>query len=310
MKPPHIPPRYSETGTITGKTGIFGIFGSPIAHTLSPVMHNAAFQALGLPYRYLPFQVRPKNLKKAVEGIIPLGIGGINVTIPHKETVLPLLDSVDSEAQKIGAVNTVVVASDRLIGHNTDGRGFLASLFEGDIDPTGKRVILVGAGGAARGVAIALAAAGASEMILIARTSSRGKELADRLAALSPRLKVSVLGTDFEKESPFRQGRPTLLVNTTPLGMKEGDLLPFPASLLDPAWIVADLIYRPYETLLLSAAKKIGAKTVSGLGMLLHQGALAFELWTKEKPPLQIMRSSLYEALDSGNPSPLLRSGP
>lgn len=289
---------------ITGKTGIFGIFGNPIAHTLSPIMHNAAFEALGLPYRYLPFQVYPENLKKAVEGIIPLGIRGINVTIPHKESVIPFLDSVDSEAQKIGAVNTVSASSNRLIGHNTDGRGFLASLFEMDVDPSGKRVILVGTGGAARGVAIALAAAGVSEVILIARTSSRGKDLADRLASLSSGLKISVFGNDLEKESPFRQDRPTLLINTTPLGMKEDDPLPFPASLLDPAWTVADLIYRPYETPLLSAAKKIGAKTVSGLGMLLHQGALAFELWTQEKAPIKIMRASLHEALHSGQPTP------
>lgn len=289
---------------ITGKTGIFGIFGNPIAHTLSPVMHNAAFRALGLPYRYLPFQVHPENLKRAVDAIIPLGIRGVNVTIPHKEAVMPFLDSIDSEAQKIGAVNTIVSASNRLIGHNTDGRGFLASLFEMDVDPSGKRVILIGAGGAARGVAIALAAAGVSEVILIARTPSRGKELADRLTVLSPRLKISVFGTDFEKESSFNHDRPTLLINTTPLGMKENDPLPFSASLLNPAWVVADLIYRPYETPLLSAAKKIGAKTVPGMGMLLHQGALAFEIWTKEKPPLQIMRAALQEALNPGQPPP------
>lgn len=289
---------------ITGKTGIFGIFGTPVAHTLSPIMHNAAFEALGLPCRYLPFQVYPENLKKAVEGIIPLGIRGVNVTIPHKETVISFLDSVDSEAQKIGAVNTIVAVSNRLIGHNTDGRGFLASLFEMDVDPSGKRVILLGAGGAARGVAIALAAAGISEIILIARTSSRGKELADRLASLSSRLKILVLGTDLEREPLFNQDRPTLLINATPLGMKEDDPLPFPSSLLNPSWVVADLIYRPYETPLLSAAKKVGAKTVPGLGMLLHQGALAFELWTKEKAPLQIMRASLQAALNSGQPLP------
>lgn len=289
------------TGSITGKTRIFGIFGDPIAHTLSPVMQNAAFEALGLPCQYLPFQVHTENLKKALEAILPLGIQGVNVTIPHKEAVIPFLDSVEAEAEKIGAVNTIETASNRLIGHNTDGKGFLASLSEMNIDPSGRRVILIGAGGAARGVAIALLSAGISEIILMTRTVERGKILANRLGSLSPRLKVSVRGMGLEKESPLKPDRSTLLINSTPLGMKENDPLPFPSELLDPNWIVADLIYRPDETPLLLAAKKTGAKTIPGLGMLLHQGALAFEIWTKEKAPLQVMRDALRNALASGN---------
>ena len=301
MKQPHIS---KQTGSITGKTKTLGIFGDPISHTLSPVMQNAAFEALGLPYRYLPFQVRPENLKKAVQAIIPLGMQGVNVTLPHKEAVIPFLDSVEGEAQKTGAVNTIETASNRLIGHNTDGKGFLASLFERSIDPSGKRVILVGAGGAARGVAIALLSAGVSEIILVARSAERGKELARCLAALSSRLKISVRGMDFEKEPLSERERSTLLINTTPLGMKEKDPLPFPPSLLSPGWIVADLIYRPHETPLLGAAKKAGAKTVPGIGMLLYQGALAFEIWTKEKPPLEVMREALNNALASDAPHP------
>lgn len=291
-------------GLITGKTRIYGIFGDPIAHTLSPAMQNAAFEAMGLPCRYLPFQVQPENLKKAIEAIIPLGIQGVNVTIPHKEAVIPFLDSVEAEAKRIGAVNTIETASGRLIGHNTDGKGFLASLSEMNVDLSGRRVILIGAGGAARGVAVTLLSAGISEIILMTRTAERGKLLADRLGSLSSRLKVSVRGMGLEGESPLGADRSTLLINSTPLGMKENDPLPFPSAWIDPEWIVADLIYRPDVTPLLSAAKKAGAKTISGLGMLLHQGALAFEIWTKEKAPLRVMRDALRFALAPGNSPP------
>jgi shikimate dehydrogenase len=294
---PNQHPEVDVAGSITGETRTFGIFGDPIVHTLSPLMQNAAFKALGLSCRYLPFQVHPENLKKAVEAIIPLGIRGVNVTIPHKVAVIPHLDSVAAEALKIGAVNTIETASGRLIGHNTDGAGFLASLSELNIDPSGKRVILIGAGGASRGVAVALLSAGVSEMILMARTAERGRHLARHLNALSSQLKVSVQGMDLMKEPSLKENGSTLLINSTPLGMKMHDPLPFPASLIDPRWVVADLIYRPYETPLLSAAKKIGAKTVPGLGMLLHQGALAFEIWTKEPPPLKVMKEVLQRAV-------------
>jgi shikimate dehydrogenase len=282
---------------ITGQTKIFGIFGRPVAHTLSPLMHNAAFDALGLPYRYVPFEVHPDRLQAAVKGIIPLGILGLNVTIPHKEAILPFLDQIDEEAKRIGAVNTIEVASDRLIGHNTDGRGFLESLRERGVDLSGKRVILLGAGGAAKAVAVTLAQQPISEMVIVARTAARGKALADRLATFTPRLRISLRGTEFGPDFSSQSDRPTLLVNTTPLGLKQGDPPPFPLHLLDPGWSVTDLIYRPQETPLLAAAKKGGAAVIPGLGMLLHQGALAFEIWTRQKAPLSVMRQALEEAL-------------
>lgn len=282
---------------ITGQTKIFGIFGHPVAHTLSPLMHNAAFDALALPYRYLPFEVHPDRLEGAIKGILPLGILGLNVTIPHKEAVLPFLDQVDEEAKKIGAVNTIEIASGRLIGRNTDGRGFLESLREGEVDLSGRRVILLGAGGAAKAVAVVLAEQPIAEMVIMARTRARGKALADRVTAVAPRLKTSIIGVDFGPGFPADSDRPTLLVNTTPLGMKQEDSSPFPPHLLDPRWSVADLIYRPEETPLLVAAKKVGATVIPGLGMLLYQGALAFEIWTKQKAPLSKMRQALQEAL-------------
>ncbi|TAK07972.1 MAG: shikimate dehydrogenase [Candidatus Manganitrophaceae bacterium] len=287
----------SDLKPITGQTKLFGIFGHPVAHTLSPFMHNAAFDAVGLPYRYVPFEVPPDRLEGAVKGILPLGIRGVNVTIPHKEAILPFLDQVDEEAKMIGAVNTVEVISGRLIGHNTDGRGFLESLFEMKVALSGKRVILLGAGGAARAVAAVLAQQSIAEMVIVARTAARGKALADRLAAISPGLKVSLWGADWGSPLPADPDRSTLLINTTPLGMKQEDPLPFPIHLIDSRWSVADLIYRPAETALLAAAKRAGAQVIPGLGMLLHQGVLAFEIWTGQKAPLSVMRQALQNAL-------------
>lgn len=260
-------------------------------------MHNAAFDALALPYRYVPFEVPPASLERAVKAIVPLGIRGVNVTIPHKEAVIPFLDRLDEEAERIGAVNTIEVSAGRLIGHNTDGRGFLESLRERNVDPKGMRVILLGAGGAAKAVAAALTTASISELMIFARTPARGEALAERLRALAPSLKIVFQGRDFSADAPADRGRPTLLINSTPLGLKASDPLPLPLSLLHPGWAVADLIYRPYETPLLQAAKAIGAKVVPGLGMLLHQGALAFEIWTKQSPPLSVMKQAVEAAL-------------
>jgi len=261
-------------------------------------MQGAAFETLGLPHLYLPFEVHPEHLRKAVEAIIPLGLQGLNLTIPHKESVMPFLDKIDSEAEKMGAVNTIEVCSGALIGHNTDGRGFLASLLETGVNPAGMKVLLLGAGGAARGVAVALLSAGVSEMVIMARNKVRAGALAKNLKAISPKVAISVKPFSFEKGQALRKKHPTLLINSTPLGMKASDPLPFSAREIQSDWVVADLIYRPYETPLLLAAKKNGAKIVPGLGMLLHQGALAFEIWTKMKAPLEPMRKSLRLAFE------------
>ncbi|MFQ5597017.1 MAG: shikimate dehydrogenase [Nitrospiria bacterium] len=286
---------FNISAAVTGYTKVFGIFGKPISHSLSPQMHLAAFQSLGLPCIYLPFEVDPRHLKKAVGSVVPLGLQGLNITIPHKQSVLGLLDELDPAAAKIGAVNTIEIRSGRLIGHNTDGKGYLASLYENNIDPGGMPVILVGAGGAARGVAVTLLFAGVSDMTIMARNLKKGEALAGDLGALSPKSKVSAVS--IEKVQTISKDGPLLLINTTPLGMDEKDPFPFPPSQIGPGWIVSDLIYDPYETPLLLAAKKIGARTIPGLGMLLHQGVLAFEIWTKEKPPVDVMRKTLLKAL-------------
>jgi shikimate dehydrogenase len=276
---------------------IFGIFGYPIQHSLSPAMHNAAFQALGLPHLYLPFGVPPRRLKGAIEALGALGVSGINLTRPHKEAVIPFLDRLTDEAAAIGAVNTIEIKRGKRIGHNTDGVGFLRSLSEAKVDPAGMRVILLGAGGAARGVAVSLLMKPISELVIMARSETKGSLLARSLGALFPKRKISLVSFDQPK---FGRG-PTLLINSTPLGMKPDDPLPYPVERLHPKWIVSDLTYVPSQTALLRSAEAIGARTVPGIGMLLHQGAIAFEIWTRKKAPLHVMRLALEEALARKN---------
>ncbi len=263
-------------------------------------MHLAAFDALGLQSVYLPFNVHPKVLKKAVESIIPLGFKGINITIPHKEKVIPFLDRLAPEAQAIGAVNTIEIASGQLIGHNTDGLGFLRSLTEENIDPSVMPVLLIGSGGATKGVAMALLSVGVPEVVIMARNLDKREALAAQLAAYSSQYKISSIGFNLEKSQAILDLKSLLLINTTPLGMQEDDPLPFPAKHIRPEWVVADLIYQPEETSLMKAAKNMGAKTVSGLGMLLYQGALAFEIWTQKKPPINVMKRALLGAILKG----------
>ncbi len=272
---------------------VFGIFGDPISHSLSPVIHNAAFQSLNLPYYYVPFKVPCERLKEAVVAMATFGIAGINVTIPHKEAIIPFLDSLSDEAKKNGAVNTVEVLENKLIGHNTDGPGFLKSLEEANINPAGMRVILLGAGGAARGVAVALLNAHIAALSIMARSMERRRLLKNDLASLFPNIKIS--------EHPFDKNdfedAPTLLINTTPLGMRSGDPLPYPPDRLYSNWVVADLVYNPFKTPFLLAAEKARAKIVPGMGMLLHQAALSFEIFTKQKAPIEAMRTALFATL-------------
>jgi len=257
-------------------------------------MQNAAFKALGLPHYYVPFLVRSEQLKDALHAIRVLGLAGVNVTIPHKEAVIPFLDEMDEEARRIGAVNTIQRDGNRLLGYNTDGRGFIQSLLENGVDPSGKRVILLGGGGAARGVAYALLAAHAAELLILTRSPHTGSALAERLTTFFP--KAAIFSGKMGMAT-LPSSRPTLLINATPLGMKEGDPIPYATEQIQPEWIVSDLIYRPDETPLLAEAKKRGARIVPGMGMLLHQGGLAFEIWMRKPAPIPAMRQALEAAL-------------
>jgi len=271
---------------LSGRTKITGLFGYPVEHTLSPAMHNAAFEALGLDYCYVVFLVHPDSLQEAVKAIRALHLFGVNVTIPHKEKVIPLLDEIDKEASYIGAVNTIVNSVGRLKGYNTDGRGFMQSLFEFGVSAEGKEVLIVGAGGASRAIGYYLGKE-AKKLCLY----DIEKEKAERL--------VADLKKNFDNistvEDIARTERFHILINATPLGLKDEDPLPFETALLRSDQIVCDLIYK--KTRLLDEASKKGCLTLDGLGMLLWQGVFAFELWTGVSPPVDIMRDALYKNL-------------
>lgn len=278
---------------ITGKTRIVGIFGHPIEHTISPYMHNSAFETLGIPYCYLPFDIDPKDLEICIRSINPLGIKGVNITIPFKTQVVPYLDELDSNAKLIGAVNTIEARDGKLIGHNTDGKGFINAFNEEvGISISKRRFVVIGAGGAARAVSTALAAEGAGEIIIINRTSLKGKELASDLLRNFYDLKVSAIEFDPYKINDLIMDG-DVIINTTSVGMKKSDPSIIPPDILRSSMAVCDLIYNPPETPLLKAAKSAGVKFMNGLGMLIHQGALSFEIWTGLKAPVEIMRKAM-----------------
>lgn len=272
--------------TITGKTEITGIIGFPIEHTLSPAMHNAAYAALSLDYCYVPFPVSPEELGNAVKGLKALNIRGINVTVPHKEKVIAYLDEIDPEASFIGAVNTIVNAEGRLIGYNTDGRGFIQSLAENKIEPGGKDILIIGAGGAARSVGYYLVRT-ARSLCLYGRTKSRVENLSGDLNKIANSVSIC--------RNLSEAGRYHIIINATPLGLDANDPLPIDTSFLKPGQIVYDLIYK--KTKLLGQASKKGCISINGLGMLLWQGALAFELWTGKRPDVAVMRKALQHAM-------------
>jgi shikimate dehydrogenase len=271
---------------ITGKTRITGLFGYPVEHTLSPLMHNAAFNYLGLDFCYLPFLVHPAMLEQAVTSIKALNFAGVNVTVPHKENVTTFLDSVNEEASFIGAVNTIVNSDGKLTGYNTDGRGFMRSLSEKRILVDKKKVLVIGAGGASRAICYYLSEK-AKELHIFDIDKNKLLKLTSDLSKL--RANIHILDNlnglcDFE-----------IIINATPLGLKKEDPLPFDVNSISSEQIVCDLIYK--TTTLLFHAKRKGCQTIDGLGMLLWQGILAFELWTNTVPPVDIMRNALLNAI-------------
>jgi shikimate dehydrogenase len=280
---------------INGQTKLVGLIGYPIKHSLSPAMHNSAFAALNLNWCYVPLSVPPELLGEAVAGLRALGFVGANVTVPHKEAVISHLDDVTPQAQAIGAVNTIVVREGKSIGYNTDWQGFLTALSEGGFDPQDKRVVVLGAGGAARAVVYALAQAGA-QVTILNRTPARAQALVQDLTPLFPSLFFLSLSPQTLKE---QTAEAHLLVNATPVGMwPEVDQSPWPEDLAFPGHLtVFDLVYNPRQTKLLRQAGAAGAKVIGGLGMLVHQGAAAFELWTGEKAPVETMYEAASEAL-------------
>lgn len=285
------------TASITGKTNIVGLIGWPTGHSVSPAMHNAAFDALGLDWRYVPLPVNTEpstRIGEAVAGIRALGLRGANVTVPHKQAVMPHLDHLSAAAQVIGAVNTIIVQADGcLLGDNTDAPGFIADLRDNGVTPQDKRALVLGAGGSARAVVYGLATAGASSLTIANRTLDRATELISTLQPRVPNcpLRACALPDDL----PAIASESELIVNCTSLGMTpkvEG--LPWLAELpfrSDQA--IYDLVYNPRQTRLLAQAQRDGAHAVGGIGMLIWQGAIAFERWTGITPPVDVMRQAI-----------------
>jgi len=263
---------------------------------MSPAMHNAAFKKLGLDYVYVPFSVKSENLPKAVDGLRALNVSGFNVTIPHKVSVLPLLDGVDPLAGKIGAVNTVVNTGGKLRGFNTDAEGFYRALMGNDLATKGKNIVILGAGGASRAISYILAEKGAHLTII-----NRKEELswADNIAAF---IKKDLGKAVAVFELSYLAGglsNTDILVNATSVGMYPGvDNSLVPVKFLSKIPAVVDIVYNPLETRLLREARSAGARTVSGIDMLTWQGALAFEKWTGQKAPLELMRQEAVKMLE------------
>jgi shikimate dehydrogenase len=274
----------------TATTTLVGVMGDPVAHSLSPLLHNTAFAALGLDWASVGFTIRPGEVTGALKAIAALGFAGMSVTMPHKAEVAAGVDERTTVAERLGAVNCVIVRSGRLIGENTDGAGFLASLRRGaGFEPTGRRCLVIGAGGAARAVTLALAEAGAHEVVVVNRNPQR----AEAAAALG--------GSGGRVGSPGEAAGMDLVVNATPAGMAgtpEAALTPAvdPAT-LGSGQVVADLIYHPARTVWLTAAAEAGASVVGGLGMLVHQAEAQLEAWTGLEPPVAVLWAAAQSAV-------------
>ncbi len=282
---------------VSGKTRCCGIIGDPIEHTMSPAMHNAAFNKLGLDYVYVPFPVKEKDLDKAIQGMRALNIRGLNVTIPHKVTVIQFLDELDGLAKKIGAVNTIVNDDGVLKGYNTDATGFLQALLERGIEPRGKNVVVLGAGGASRAICFTLAEQDAN-LTIVNRLLELdwAVELAGSISQVSKR-EVKALELNKENLATALRGA-DILVNATSVGMSPNvDETLVTADLIKPALVVFDVVYNPVKTKLIREAEEAGAETIGGLEMLLWQGALAFEKWTGLKAPVELMRAEAIKGL-------------
>lgn len=275
-----------ERVAIGGGTRVAGIIGWPVDRSLSPAIHNAAFAAAGLDWVYVAFPVRPERVPEAIAGMRALGVEGMNVTMPHKRAVMPCLDEVTGEAGRIGAVNTIVRRGDRLTGSNTDGQGFVRFLErDAHAAPAGRRVVLLGAGGAARALAVGLSDASAEVFV-----AARRAEQADEILQVAP---AGVVAWDADELSETLRDA-DVLVNATPAG--EGQL-PLPAEAFRPELLVVDLAYWPPDPWLVRVARRAGCAAHNGLGMLLHQAALAFELWTATPAPLEVMSAAALRTI-------------
>ena len=277
------------------KTKILCVIGHPIEHSMSPVMHNAALLELSLDYVYLAFDIHPNDLKKEILGVKGSNIQGLNVTIPHKEAVIPFLDDLDPLSNQIGAVNTIKYEEGLLLGRNTDALGAKKALLDAGFKSEGKKALILGAGGAARAISFAL-----SEKIEEIFISNRTEERAIKLAKeLQDKTGVKATGKDMsDKTLRTLVHSVDIVINTTPIGMyPEVDISPISKDLLNENLFIFDIIYNPLQTRLLKDAKEMGSNILNGLDMFINQGALAFEWWTDKKPNTKLMKEKIIEQL-------------
>ncbi|MFX1235691.1 MAG: shikimate dehydrogenase [Promethearchaeota archaeon] len=280
---------------ITAQTDILGVIGHPIEHSMSPIMHNAAIRDLNLDYIYLAFDIPPNNLKDAIKGIRALNIKGINVTLPHKEKVMQFLDNIDVIAQKINSINAIKNEDGLLTGKNFDSEGAKEALLNAGCTLSGKKVIILGAGGAAKAISYSLALE-AEKIVIINRTEDRAKRLVSELK------KFNIESKKYNEETIREEIKNAdILINATPVGMFPSmETTPISRNLLHSGLFVFDLIYNPLETQLLKDSKEIGCRVLGGLDMLVYQGALAFEWWINKKPNIELMKRKVIEYLGGG----------
>lgn len=277
---------------ISGSTNVVGVLGHPVGHTKSPAMHNAAFRALDMDWVYVAFDVHPERFRDAVRGAEALGFRGLNATVSLKESAAEVVDRLDESAARLGSVNTIDITENGMVGYSTDGVGFLRSVHEDiGLDLAGRNVCVLGAGGAATAIVHASLDAGARSVTIANRTFERGEKLRDAVC--------KSFGKDVPVEAvPLKDidsGRRNvdLVVNATSLGWKENDPMPVPEKFLDNGMAVLDTCYNPAGTPLIEAARRMKLPCTDGIGMLVHQGSVAFEIWTGTTAPVEVMKRAL-----------------
>lgn len=284
---------------ITGHTQLTGLLGSPVAHSISPMMHNEAFAQLGLDYAYLAFDVNEEELETAIEGLRAMKVKGFNLTMPNKNRMCRLCDKLSPVAQITGAVNTVVNENGIFVGHTTDGIGYMESVKEAGVNIIGEKITVLGAGGAATSIIVQAAFDGVAEISIFNQKSKSYERMEGIISQLTEQTNCKLNLFTYDSQDILRKelAESILLVNTTPVGMAPNieDSLITDTTMFHSKLTVSDIIYNPEETKLLRLAKEIGCKTFNGLHMLLYQGAAAFKLWTGQEMPIEIIKEKYFQ---------------
>jgi len=282
---------------ISGKTKICGVIGDPIAHTLSPTIQNSAFRHLNLDFIFLAFKVKTAELETSIKAVRALGIRGLNVTMPHKTEVINYLDEIDKTSRFLNSANTIVNTESKLLGYSTDGIGAIKALMENGVELASSNVVLLGAGGAGRAIALSLVE-NVSKLVILNRDYKKAKKLE---LDLNLKFKKNVSAESLSTDSLTNNLRDSdLLINATNVGMISNKKLSIvDSNLLTPNLTVLDIVYNPLETKLLADAREVGAKTINGIDMLIYQGAASFELWTGKKAPIDVMKNAVLKQISN-----------